>query len=220
MDIFLIAILTLGAALFAMRLSLMPRLATVLWALVAAAVVVLAEEWTSGLSRTLLADATSSSQALQDLALLCTIDVAVALYQCTQSERRKRWKKVVLTLLPSILFFSALIVVEAQAFYEFTGVDFGTVAWCLAGVVAAAVVVVGWVIEKVLPEVELRQELTFILGVALGLLAIVGTVNQGAQGQLDDNFELGPLIAMVVLIVVVGGAGFLWYKKKISKLNS
>ena len=102
---------------------------------------------------------------------------------------RKLWRGL-LAIYPGLLIFPVLFSLEVSTIFFLPGVDFALVAWGLAAIVAVAFVALGFGLEFLLPERELRLELLFLLNILIAILGVIATVNGrtacGRCGAVSD----------------------------------
>ena len=112
---------------------------------------------------------------MRDTAVVLSIDVAFLLAYCWGTTKapakpfqqiyvaqnrysvllRKLWRGL-LAIYPGLLIFPVLFSLEVSTIFFLPGVDFALVAWGLAAIVAVAFVALGFGLEFLLPERELR----------------------------------------------------------------
>jgi hypothetical protein len=137
-------------------------------------------------SQTQIADWLQDAPLMKDLSVVLTVDVAINMAFCVLYARKVlhdrlsgllRLVLVVLQWMPGLLIFPTMFGVLVSAIFAFPGADFSGVAWTLAGIFLLAAVGLGYGLKILLPEVESRLELAFLLHALTAVLGVIATVN-------------------------------------------
>ena len=170
---------------------------------------------------------------MRDTAVVLSIDVAFLLAYCWGSTKapakpyqqiyvaqnrytvllRKLWRGL-LAIYPGLLIFPVLFSLEISTIFFLPGVDFALVAWGLAAIVAVAFVALGFGLEFLLPERELRLELLFLLNILIAILGVIATVNGRTAVEGVGSVDVLSLLAVVVLFCFFALIGFFWSRRK------
>ena len=119
-----------------------------------------------------------------------------------------------LAIYPGLLIFPVLFSLEVTTIFALPGIDFSLVAWGLAIVVALSLIVVGYGLEYLLPERELRLELLFLLNVLIAILGVIATVNGRTAVASVGNVDLNSLLAVIALFLFFAFIGFVWSRRR------
>lgn len=126
---------------------------------------------------------------------------------------RQMWRGL-LVIYPGLLIFPVLFSLEVTTIFALPGMDFTLIAWGLAVLVAVVFVVLGFGLEYLLPERELRLELLFLLNVLIAILGVIATVNGRTAVEASGEVDWLALVAVVLLFVVFSTIGFFWSKRR------
>ena len=135
----------------------------------------------------------SDYDSLLDLSLWAMADLLLTAFQCRVAMQYrfggslKFWEKMLLYC-PPVIIFPVLFYLHFSFFYWFPGLSFGQgtglFGVCILGIVSGGT----WGVKKLLPEVELRLELTVLLAGAHA-----GGVKHGCLAGLGRGFVCGGL---------------------------
>ena len=216
-----------------LKLSLAtPRVRWIIFAL-CALFVGLAWPWAVEQSKTQIEAWLANPDLMRDTAVVLSIDVAFLLAYCWGSTQapakpfqqiyvaqnrysvllRKLWRGL-LAIYPGLLIFPVLFSLEISTIFFLPGVDFALVAWGLAAIVAVAFVALGFGLEFILPERELRLELLFLLNILIAILGVIATVNGRTAVEGVGSVDVLSLLAVVVLFFFFALIGFFWSRRK------
>ncbi|WP_134089183.1 hypothetical protein [Olivibacter sp. XZL3] len=152
---------------------------------------------------------------LEALLFLCLgLDLLKQGYGCfTQAARAQRWMMRILQWYPGMAVFVALFYLEVSLVLKNESMAFGELAALITAAAFAAVCLTVGIIRLLLPEKELRLQITcFLLLLQLALVLIV-TAFPGINGyRLSDTpsmpFHWQPLLACFALLIVCATAGY------------
>ncbi|MFT3738548.1 MAG: hypothetical protein QM786_07300 [Breznakibacter sp.] len=171
-------------------------------------------------SKTQLSDYLTNAQALQDAAVLVTIESAICFGFCFAALTDLFGKKIKRALLPlywypSLLLFPVLFYILTQTIFSMSGVDFDTIAYAVAGVCVIVIPAAAKGMKYMFPEKEFRLEVHFLVSLfvcILGLLTTVnGNVTYAATGEPVNVKALGVSLA---LFAVTFMTGYFWNKAR------
>lgn len=123
----------------------------------------------------------SAYGSLLDLSLWVMVDLLLTAALCravmqrwfgVRLKRKERWR----LYCPSVVLFPALLYLHICLFYWFPGMDFGRGTAAYAGFVFVFMSGGSWGIRKLMPEVELRLELTATLALLLFIVTVGCTI--------------------------------------------
>lgn len=189
--------------------------------------------WAVEQSKTQIEAWLANTDLMRDTAVVLSLDVALLLAYCWRSTKvkaphgtsnsiapnrytlllRQLWHHF-LAIYPGLLIFPVLFSLEVTTIFALPGIDFSLVAWGLAVVVALSLIVVGYGLEYLLPERELRLELLFLLNVLIAILGVIATVNGRTAVASVGNVDLNSLLAVIVLFLFFALIGFVWSRRR------
>lgn len=159
-------------------------------------------------SKTQIADLLQDITALQNMAVLVTIESAVNFAFCAYrfgdaAENRKWWRSV-LEWYPSLLVFPVMFCVLTQAMFMAVGVDFAVTS---AAVAIAAFVLLPLLAEgmkRLVPHTEGRVEAHLLLSCLVCVLGLISTVTgrmiyQANNTPVDWQMASAAALAFVIL---------------------
>lgn len=177
-------------------------------------------------SRTQIADWLQRPALMRDTSVLLCLDVALSIAYCMLAvylrnegrvKRRTVWGYRLLRFYPGLTMFMVLFSLLVTAVFSFPGRDFATIAWTLAAVVAVALPMLVYGVKWLLPEKELRLEMTFLINLFIAMLAVVTTVNGTTAVAGVGEVEWLPLATVVLLVAFGFMTGWLIWKRKLKK---
>ena len=158
-----------------------------------------------------------NQQLMLDTSVIITLEVLWQMAYCLLSGkllyegrvgRRTIWAYRLLRFFPGILIFPVLFYLLVEVIYLLPGMDFSLVAWTLAVIVLAAIMVGTLCLRLVLPEKSLRLEILFLSSSLVLILGIVATVNGTTNFKGSDSIEWMALAAFMALMLVCAVAGY------------
>ncbi len=188
----------------------------VLFSLVCALFVVWMYPYAIRQSKTQIADYLQDVTAMQNAAVLVTIESAVCFGFCFAALRNmfgktvKHWMKPFYWY-PGLLIFQVLFYVLTQAIFALPGTGFSTTAYCLAAGVLIALPLFGYGIRQLIPEKELRLEVHFLVSLFVCILGLITTVNGNvtyASVKEPVNVKTIILSGGLFLLTFVAGIAF------------
>ena len=191
-----------------------------LFGLVCAVFIIWVKQFAILQSKTQIHDYLQNREALQDMAVLITIESAICFGFCFAvlmnmfGKKIKRWL-LPLYWYPSLLLFPVLFFVLTQLIFSLSGTDFDFIAYSLAGITLVVLPAAAYGIKLLIPEKELRLEVHFLVSLFVCILGLLTTVNGNvtyAATEAPLNFKaLGLSLGLFVLFFVVG---YFWNKMK------
>lgn len=212
----------------ALKLSYWKWWQAAIFGLICAGFVLLSYPFAITQSKTQLTGYLSNTQIMQDIAVLVTFESAIYLAYCFSAMRElygrdvKRWIKP-LKWYPGLLVFPALLYVLIKAVFSFSGTDFATIAYVIAGIVFIAFPLLNIVIKWFLPEKELRLEIQFLVSLFVAVIGLVCTVNGNVTySAVSEPLNIKGLALATGLFVVFFAIGYCWnkYKWKFKRNNN
>lgn len=231
MEIVVIVIMMMVGVSFMLKLSCHGWVGRLAIAILAAAFIILTCDAAASQSKTQIKEWLGEPELMLDMSVLLTIDVAFQICYCVMAaralhDRLPKTQKVLLkaTLwVPGLLVFPTLFAMLTELIFTFTGTDFASIAWGLAGVVAIALPLMAALTRWLIPEPEIRLEMIFMVNLLIATLGIVATVNGRTAAAGTSEVEWGALAGFAVILLAGLGAGLLLNRyltqKKISRLK-
>ena len=133
-------------------------------------------------SKTQIADYLQNTEALQNMAIIITLESALCFGYCVAFLRglygkKNLWWAELLRWYPSLLLFPVLFYYLTEAIFRLPGVDFSVTAWSLAGIVVIAIPLLSRLMKYLVPEDDLRLEVHFLVSLFICILGLLTTVN-------------------------------------------
>ncbi len=191
-----------------------------LYGLLVAVFTVLACPYAILQSKTQIADYLQNVEALQDMAIIITLESAVCFSFCVTYLRglfgkKNPWWAVALWWYPSLLLFPVLFYCLTELIFAFVGVPFSTVSYVLAAVALAALPLLAKLVRYLVPESDLRLEMHFLISLFICMLGLLTTVNgKTVYAAVDEPVNWHAVALSVVLFVGLFLVGFVWDRFK------
>lgn len=192
--------------------------------------VALTWEYATTQSKAQIADWLTRPELMLDTSVLLTIDVFFQIAFCVLMARRlsgapiSRVQNVLLLVskwFPGLLIFPVLFSLLVQLIFALPGTDFALIGWGTAGALLVLMPLVAKGVEWLLPESDMRLEMTFLLNALIALLGVVATVNGRTAAVGTNQVEWDALAGVLALLVAGAIAGFfinkIYLRKKLSK---
>ncbi|MDR1707791.1 MAG: hypothetical protein LBR46_07280 [Prevotella sp.] len=198
-----------------LKLSFWKWWQTAIFSIICAAFLLWAEQYAIIQSKTQINDYLMNREALQDAAVLVTIESAICFAFCFAALRNLFGRKIKRWLLPlywypSLLLFPVLFYILTQSIFSLSGTDFDTVSYIMAGMVLVILPLAAYGIRYMFPEKELRLEVHFLVSLFVAILGLLTTVNGNvtyAAAEEPVNFKaLGLSLGLFVVTFLIGYA--------------
>ena len=178
-------------------------------------------------SKTQIADWLSNPALMLDTSVVLSIEVVLQMAFCmlaahvmTTGRIRKRtlWSYKALRWFPGLLIFPVLFSGLVALIFSFP-----RIAWSMAAGVLVLIPAGTFVLQRLLPEKELRLELLFLANALIAVLGVITTVNGRTAVTGNTVIDWSALAALTALILVGLIAGFftarikLYYKLRKNK---
>lgn len=232
MEIVVIIIMILVSLSLMLKLTYLPLYGQLIICLISALFIGMGWENASAQSKTQIADWLQNPELMLDIAVLLTIDVAMQTAFCILNakrlagERLSKRENVIYecTLwIPGILIFPTLFSLLVEVIFSFPGVDFRTIGWTMGTIVFIVMGILPSFIKWILPEMDLRLELIFMLNAIIALLGVIVTVNGQTAINHEETVEWRPLLGVIAILAMGLLAGILLFNytnnKKLSKIK-
>ncbi|MDE5687493.1 MAG: hypothetical protein K2I18_02565 [Paramuribaculum sp.] len=199
--------------------------------ILSAAFVGFANGFASQQSKTRIADWLGRPELMLDTSVLLTVDIFIQIFFCVLMARKlagtlgRKGNIALQTALwfPGLLIFPVLFSLLVEVVFAMPGVDFGVIGWSTAAFLLMLMPLAAIGLKWLLPEVELRIELMFLINLLIAALGVVATVNGRTAATGTSSVEWGALAAVFGLLCAGGIAGIFYdriiTKKQISKLQ-
>jgi len=225
METVVIIIMILVGFGFVLKLTFVGMKGRCFIAILAAAFIIGSVDLAITQSKTQISDWLSQPELMLDIAVLIAIDVAFQLIFCIlaairYSERLSFYNICLYNAgryIPGILIFPVLFIFLTEIIFSAYGVSFSIVGWGMAALVLFFVPFLSYVLNKYIPEQDIRLELLFMLNLLIAALGIIGTVNGRASAERSNTVSWYALLAFLGLTAVSVSLGFIFNKHHISK---
>lgn len=156
-----------------------------------------------------------NSEILGNIAVLVTVESAVCICFCFTAllkyikGKESKWTSV-LKWYPGLLIFPVLFYLLTQSFFVFTGVDFQFIAVVFSVVAVVLIPVLSYGIRFLIPEMDLRLEIHFLMSLFVAVLGLIATTNGKIVYVAEsEGIDFQKLIFTFVLFAVLFVGGFL-----------
>lgn len=171
-------------------------------------------------SKTQIADYLHNPAAMQDMAVIITIESVVCFAYCVAvlrgwfGQQEKGWVKP-LKWYPSLLLFPVLFYLQTQLIFTFPGAGFSTLSFGFALATALFIPLLSRFFRFLAPEKELRLELHFLVSLFVAILGLLTTVNGNVTYQaVSEPVNWKALALSFALFLALFTVGVLWNKYK------
>lgn len=201
-----------------LKLSFWKWWQAVIFSAACAIFVLWAEQYAILQSKTQINDYLMNREALQDAAVLVTIESAICFAFCFAALRNLFGRKVKRWLLPlywypSLLLLPVLFYILTQSIFSLSGVNFDTVSYVMAGTVFIILPLAAYGIKYMFPEKELRLEVHFLVSLFIAILGLLTTVNGNVTyAAAEEPINFKALGLSLVLFIVTFLIGYAWNK--------
>lgn len=187
----------------------------------------LCQEFAITQSKAQIADWLADPALMLDASVLLTVDVMLQIAFCFLMVRRASGDRLSRPLqilffvtfwLPGLLIFPVLFSLLVEMIFAMPGVDFTAVAWIAAGGVLVLAPVLTWMLKWLLPDLESRLELMFLVNILTAALGIVATVNGRTASAGTTRIEWAALAAVLALLLGGTVVGLLWKQFKAARI--
>lgn len=168
-------------------------------------------------SKTQIADWLSNPALMLDTSVVLSIEVVLQMAFCmlaahvmTTGRIRKRtlWSYKALRWFPGLLIFPVLFSGLVALIFSFPGVSFPRIAWSMAAGVLVLIPTGTFVLQRLLPEKELRLELLFLANALIAVLGVITTVNGRTAVTGNTVIDWSALAGLTALTLVGTIGGF------------
>lgn len=183
---------------------------------VCAAFILWAEQFAILQSKTQIHDYLMNREALQDAAVLVTLESAICFAFCFAALRNLFGRKIKRRLLPlywypGLLLFPVLFYILTQSIFSLSGVAFSTVSYLMTGIVFVVLPLAACGIKSLFPEDELRLEIHFLVSLFVAILGLLTTVNGNVTYiAVDEPVNMKAIGLSVALFSILFLIGYSW----------
>ncbi len=199
-----------------LKLSFWKWWQTVIFSAVAALSILWMEQYAIIQSKTQLNDYLMNREALQNAAVLVTIESALCFGFCFAMLRNKfaqgrnRWMKL-LYWYPGLLIFPVLFFILTQSIFSMPGVDFDVVTWIVAATVFVGIPLASYALRYILPENEFKLEVHFLVSLFVAIIGLLTTVNGNVTyAATSQPLNLKAIAMAASIFITMFIAGFVW----------
>lgn len=203
-----------------LKLSFWEWWQTVIFGAICAVFVIWVQQYAVVQSKTQLRDYLSNRQALQDMAVLVTVESAICFAFCFAAlmnlfgKREKPWVRF-LYWYPSLLLFPTLFYALTQVVFSLSGINFNTIGYMMAGIVFVVIPAASYGIKRLVPEKELRLEVHFLVSLFVAILGLLTTVNGNVTyAAIEEPLNIKAIGYSTGLFLVFFLIGYSWNKYK------
>lgn len=171
-------------------------------------------------SKTQIADYLGHTVALQDMAVVITIESVICFAYCVAVLRgwfgqREKWWVKPLKWYPSLLVFPVLFYLQTELIFSFSGVSFTALSYGLAVAVVVLLPLLCAFFRYLLPEKDLRLEVHFLVSLFVCIIGLLTTVNGNVTYQaVEEPTNWKALAVSFGLFLILFLIGMIWNKLK------
>ncbi len=167
-------------------------------------------------SKTQIADYLENTAALQDMAIVITLESALGFFFCVTylrglyGKRNPLWARA-LWWYPSLLVFPVLFCCLTEMVFTLTGVSFSLTSYITAAAVLTGLPLLAWAMRRLAPDGELRIELHFLITLLVCVMGLLSTVNgRTVYAAVESHTDPGAAALAALIFVVTFSMGFAW----------
>ena len=171
-------------------------------------------------SKTQIADYLGHTVALQDMAVVITIESVICFAYCVAVLRgwfgqREKWWVKPLKWYPSLLVFPVLFYLQTELIFSFSGVSFTALSYGLAVAVVVLLPLLCAFFRYLLPEKDLRLEVHFLVSLFVCIIGLLTTVNGNVTYQaVEEPTNWKALAVSFGVFLILFLIGMIWNKLK------
>ncbi len=171
-------------------------------------------------SKTQIADYLQNTGALQNMAILVTLESALCFGFCVAYLRglygkKNPWWAKLLWWYPGVLIFPVLFYCLTELIFTFVGVPFSVTAYVFAAAVLVLLPALSWLMKYLVPEPDLRLEIHFLVSLFICILGLLSTVNgRTVYAAVDMSVNWNAVGLSLAGAAVLFAGGFVWNQIK------
>lgn len=221
----LIVFVLLGCAF---KLSQWGWTARIVFGIVLGAFVLWSEQYAVLQSKTQIADYLANTTALQNMAVIVTIDsvLCFAYVFCHFQDMydnprlKHKWWLGVLRWYPSLLMFPVTFYAFTQTLFVAVGVDFGVTAWAFAAACVVGLPLLAEGCRWLVPDKDGRVEMQLLAGCFVCVLGLVSTQSGRMVYKVQETKTDWQMIGLAAAVfVVLFAVGVAWDRFKNRSVN-
>ncbi|MCT6869241.1 hypothetical protein [Apibacter sp.] len=178
-------------------------------------------------SKTQIEDFLANMVMMQNMSVLITVESTICFAFCFAALKELFGKKksklvmIVLKYYPGLLLFLVIFYGLTQSIFTFTGRSFFTIAFLYAFFFLLLIIMGILFIKKVIPEIDIRLEVHFIVSLLICILGLITTVDgKIVYKTSEESINLKYIFLSIGLFLIFFIVGFLgnrikWKLKKI-----
>lgn len=203
-----------------LKLSFWSWWQTAIFALVCALFAIWICPFTASQSKTQLAELMSSTQVMQNLAVLITLESALYIGYCFVALKekfgaKKRYWGCILKFYPGLLIFPALFYLQTQVIFSLPGIGFDTISYIMAANILILLPLLSLGMKRLIPERDFRLEVHFLVSLFICFIGLIstsdGNVTYAAANQPMNWKALGVAAGLFIITFIIG---YVWYRVK------
>lgn len=171
-------------------------------------------------SKTQIADYLQNTEALQNMAVIITLESALCFGFCVTYLRgmfgkKNPWWTKLLWWYPSLLLFPVVFYCLTECIFTFVGTSFTTVACFVAGTTFTGIPVLAQLTKYLVPEKDLRLEIHFLVSLFVCILGLLTTVNgKTVYAAVDEPVHWDAVTLALSLFIGLFIVGYVWNQIK------
>lgn len=180
-----------------------------IFGVIAASFVIWMQRYAVVQSKAQLQDYLSNPKALQDMAVLITVEAGICFafsFSAMKNLFGRKKKRIMLQLLywyPSLLIFPVLFYLLTQGIFSFSGVSFNLITYSIAASVAIVLPLAAFGTRYLFPERELRLEVHFLASLFVVILGLLTTVNGNVTyAAAEQALNIQAIILSILLFAL------------------
>ncbi len=203
-----------------LKLSFWKWWQTVIFAAITAVFVIWAQQYAIVQSKTQLQDYLLNRRALQDMAVLVTVESAICFAFCfamltDMFEKKRKLRIRFLHWYPNLLLFPVLFYLLTQAVFSFPGINFDTITYVFAGITFVAIPAASIGMKLLVREKELLLEVHFLVSLFIAILGLLTTVNGNVvYAAVKEPLDIKAITGAVIIFMLFFAVGFIWNRVK------
>ena len=200
----------------AFKLSLWKWWQTGIYGLIIAVFTVLSYPYAILQSKIQIADYLQNTVALQNMAVIITLESAFCFGFCVTYLRglygkKNVWWTKLLWWYPGLLLFPVMFYGLTEAIFTFVGISFTSVTYTVATLAFIAILLIPRLVKYLVPEKDLRLEIHFLLNLFICILGLLTTVNgKTVYAAVDEPVNWNAIILALTLFVGLFVIGYVW----------
>ena len=204
----------------AFKLSLWRWWQAGVYSLIMAVFTILAYPYAILQSKTQIVDYLQNNEALQNMAVIITLESALCFGFCVTYLRglygkKNPWWAKLLWWYPSLLLFPVVFYCLTEAIFTFVGIAFTTTTYMVATIVLVAIPALAKAVKYLVPEKDLRLEIHFLVSLFVCVLGLLTTVNgKTVYAAVDEPVNWNAVTLALSLFVILFIVGYVWSQIK------